>query len=38
MRGLEKWMSNYKSLNLKRTVGVAGSPKFSFYDVDFGFG
>ncbi|KAJ9686828.1 hypothetical protein PVL29_015605 [Vitis rotundifolia] len=38
VKGLEKWMSNYKSLNPKRIFGVAGSPKFSCYDTDFGLG
>ena len=38
LKGLEKWMSNYKSLNPKRIFGVAGSPKFSCYGIDFGLG
>ncbi|CAI9116066.1 OLC1v1017116C1 [Oldenlandia corymbosa var. corymbosa] len=36
--GAEKWMEGPTSANLGRDVGVAGSPKFSYYSMDFGWG
>ena len=38
MKGLEKLSSNFESPNLERLVGVAGSPRFAVYDIDFGLG
>ncbi|KAK9284786.1 hypothetical protein L1049_023963 [Liquidambar formosana] len=38
LKGAEKWLSNIEPLQLERIVGVAGSPRFSIYDMDFGWG
>ena len=38
MKGLQKLSSNFEPPNLERLVGVAGSPRFSVYDIDFGLG
>ncbi|RVW95187.1 Anthocyanin 5-aromatic acyltransferase [Vitis vinifera] len=28
LEGLDKWVVNFSSINIERTVGVAGSPRF----------
>ncbi|CBI18016.3 unnamed protein product, partial [Vitis vinifera] len=38
LEGLDKWVVNFSSINIERAVGVAGSPRFSVYDIDFGLG
>ncbi|XP_034702273.1 phenolic glucoside malonyltransferase 1-like [Vitis riparia] len=38
LEGLDKWVVNFSSINMERAVGVAGSPRFSVYDIDFGLG
>ncbi|GER43149.1 HXXXD-type acyl-transferase family protein [Striga asiatica] len=41
LRGAENWISNIRELKgskSTRVVGVSGSPKFDFSDVDFGWG
>ena len=38
MKGLEKLSSNFEPPNLERLVGVASSPRFAVYDIDFGLG
>nr|XP_027060931.1 malonyl-coenzyme A:anthocyanin 3-O-glucoside-6''-O-malonyltransferase-like [Coffea arabica] len=38
LNGAEKWLSEIEGLNPERVVGVAGSPKFAVYDMDFGWG
>lgn len=36
--GVQKWVSDLKTLDRTRMVAVVGSPRFDFYDVDFGLG
>ncbi|XP_027063611.1 phenolic glucoside malonyltransferase 1-like [Coffea arabica] len=36
--GAENWLVELQNLNLDRTFVVAGSPKFNFYQLDFGWG
>ena len=36
--GLERWYQNISSINIERIVGVAGSPRFAVYAIDFGLG
>ncbi|KAK4431707.1 Anthocyanin 5-aromatic acyltransferase [Sesamum alatum] len=36
--GAEKWPDEYEKLVGKRQYGVAGSPRFDFYAVDYGWG
>ncbi|KAL3509529.1 hypothetical protein ACH5RR_028930 [Cinchona calisaya] len=38
LNGAEKWVTEFEGLNPERLVGVAGSPKFAVYDMDFGWG
>ncbi|XP_059596902.1 malonyl-coenzyme A:anthocyanin 3-O-glucoside-6''-O-malonyltransferase-like [Vitis vinifera] len=38
LEGLDKWVVNFSSINIKRAVGVAGSPGFAVYGIDFGLG
>ncbi|CAK9135031.1 unnamed protein product [Ilex paraguariensis] len=38
LKDAENWLSGGKEINWERTVGVAGSPKFNYYDIDFGWG
>ncbi|KAK9266157.1 hypothetical protein L1049_003424 [Liquidambar formosana] len=38
LKGAEKWISDYEALKRERVVGIAGSPKFAIYDIDFGWG
>ncbi|KAK1393268.1 hypothetical protein POM88_012324 [Heracleum sosnowskyi] len=41
LKGAEMWYEDFKSktnLKLNRTSGIAGSPKFYLYDIDFGWG
>ena len=35
---LEREWRNISSINMERAVGVAGSPRFAVYDIDFGLG
>ncbi|CAI9116062.1 OLC1v1017112C1 [Oldenlandia corymbosa var. corymbosa] len=36
--GAERWMDELHEEKWARNVGVAGSPKFSYYNLDFGWG
>ncbi|GFP82284.1 malonyl-coenzyme:anthocyanin 5-o-glucoside-6'''-o-malonyltransferase [Phtheirospermum japonicum] len=38
LRGAEDWLSKLGEIIGKRLFGVAGSPRFDLYDVDFGWG
>lgn len=38
LEDLEKMVEEYPSMNIKRIGGVAGSPRFAVYDIDFGLG
>ena len=38
LEGLDKWVVNFSSINIERAVGVAGSPGFAIYGIDFGLG
>ncbi|KAG9159916.1 hypothetical protein Leryth_005676 [Lithospermum erythrorhizon] len=34
----ENWFKDFANVDVKRMIGVAGSPKYNYYDLDFGFG
>ncbi|KAK9285662.1 hypothetical protein L1049_024861 [Liquidambar formosana] len=36
LKGAEKWISDYEALKREKVAGIAGSPKFPVYDMDFG--
>lgn len=42
LKGAEMWYEDFKEVKTKwkreRITGIAGSPKFYFYDIDFGWG
>ncbi|KAL0413092.1 UNVERIFIED_CONTAM: Malonyl-coenzyme:anthocyanin 5-O-glucoside-6'''-O-malonyltransferase [Sesamum radiatum] len=38
LHGAEKWPDEYEKLVGKRQISVAGSPRFDFYAVDYGWG
>ncbi|KAL0302578.1 UNVERIFIED_CONTAM: Phenolic glucoside malonyltransferase 1 [Sesamum angustifolium] len=38
LHGAEKWPDEYEKLIGKRQIAVAGSPRFDFYGVDYGWG
>ncbi|KAK6918983.1 hypothetical protein RJ641_017405 [Dillenia turbinata] len=38
LKDADKWISDIEKLDHKRIVGVTGSPKFTVYDIDFGWG
>ena len=38
LEGFEKLTTISSSIDMERGVGVAGSPRFAVYDIDFGFG
>ncbi|KAL0318222.1 UNVERIFIED_CONTAM: Malonyl-coenzyme:anthocyanin 5-O-glucoside-6'''-O-malonyltransferase [Sesamum calycinum] len=38
LHGAEKWPEEYEKLIGKRQIAVAGSPRFDFYGVDYGWG
>ena len=38
LKDAEKWISEYESRKDDRIIGVAGSPRFAVYDIDFGLG
>ncbi|RVW70840.1 Malonyl-coenzyme A:anthocyanin 3-O-glucoside-6''-O-malonyltransferase [Vitis vinifera] len=38
LKDAEKWISEFETRKEDRIVGVAGSPRFAVYDIDFGLG
>ncbi|XP_057953910.1 phenolic glucoside malonyltransferase 1-like [Malania oleifera] len=38
LKGAEKWISEFGALKRERVMGVAGSPRFAVYEMDFGWG
>ncbi|CAK9187572.1 unnamed protein product [Ilex paraguariensis] len=38
LKNAETLLLDLKEINWERTLGVAGSPKFNYYDMDFGWG
>nr|GLL34774.1 malonyl-coenzyme:anthocyanin 5-O-glucoside-6'''-O-malonyltransferase-like [Ipomoea trifida] len=37
-RGAENWMSFFATVNHERILSVSGSPRFDYYEMDFGWG
>ncbi|XP_031092885.1 phenolic glucoside malonyltransferase 1-like [Ipomoea triloba] len=38
LRGAENWMSFFATVNHERILSVSGSPRFDYYEMDFGWG